>query len=164
MTTAILRSLFFVLIFTASFASADHSDDSAFGQIKKIDLSEEPKTNPDHILMALKLNKVRAGKLAQVTIYQFSKRVRIDFDGGLPKGEYTLAVAGSCSAKHSAFKELHKFTSNNSNVQTEKSLQKYSLFPMNGYTALVGKSLALFRRTPALMIDCETIKNSTEEN
>jgi hypothetical protein len=162
MTTAILRSSLLALIFAASFASADHSDDSAFGQIKKIDLSDEGKSNPDHILMALKLNKVRAGMLGQVTIYQFSKRVRIDFDGGLPKGEYTLAVANNCSAKRSAFKDLHKFTSNSSHVQTEKSLPGYSLFPMDGHTALVDKSLALFRKTPAQMIDCETIKNSAE--
>jgi hypothetical protein len=153
-----MRSIVIVLVTLLSLNAFADDTDANFGQIKKIDLGDEAPQEPNHILLMMKLYKVNPGVLAQVTLYQFSKRSRIDFDGGgLPRTEYSLSVASSCSA--SKWTELHHFKPTEAHVQTEKSLPDWSLrIPVNGKRVLLGKSLALFRVKPHLMIDCQIIK------
>ena len=137
-------------------------------QVKEIDLSEErpgPANGlkiPNHILLMLDLNKVKAGQLAKVVFYQFSKRVRVEFEAaGLPKGEYILAVAAKCSPAQfgKSWTELHRFKSDAQQIQTEKSLPKATLREGKAdLLVLGGKSLGLFRVKPAQLVDCKAIE------
>jgi len=153
-----MRAILILLLTVLSLNAFGDDGDANFGQIKKIDLGEDQPQAPNHIVMMMKLQKVNPGVLAQVTLYQFSKRSRIDFDGGgLPRTEYSLSVAASCSA--GKWTELHHFKATESHTQTEKSLPDWNLREAaKGKSVLEGKSLALFRVKPRLMIDCQVIK------
>src|SRR5665213_2264461 len=156
----LFRFFIFVAIFSVPATWADDSD-SNFGSIKKIDLSDEAPQAPDHLMITMNLNKVKPGMLGQVILYQFSKRVRLEFEaGGLPKGEYALAVATKCSNGDykKGWTEVHRFTSNSAHIQTEKSIPKASLEAKPGFQVLTGKFLGLFRMKPQLLIDCQPIK------
>jgi len=131
------------------------ADDTGFGSIKKIDLGEDRPQGPSHVVVTMNLGKVKPGRLGQVIVYQFSRKVRVDFEGDLPKGDYSLRVASSCAGAN-GWSELHRFTSNSTHIQTEKSLLKASLNEAKpGFLKLMGKSLALYRG--AQQIDCKTI-------
>jgi hypothetical protein len=131
--------------------------DANFGSVHKIDLADEGPQSPNHLLLSINLKRVKPGALGQVIIYQFSKRVRIEFEaGGMPKGEYTLAVSPTCAQPH--WTELHRFTVTSDHIQTEKSLPKVSLRDAKpGLLVLTGKSLGLFRVKPHQLIDCKPI-------
>jgi hypothetical protein len=160
----LLRTILILGALYGGIAQAADDTDSNFGQIKKIDLGDETKPAPNHLLLTMNLNKVKAGMLGQVIFYQFSKRVRLEFDaGGLPAGEYTMQLASSCTGR--SWTELHRFKSTSAHVQTEKSLPKYSLGEAKpGFTLLMGKALALFRVQPRLMVDCKTIVAAKDDD
>ena len=142
-------------------AGADDSD-ANFGSIKKIDLSDDKPASPNHTLIMLNLKKVKPGMLGQIILYQFAKRMRLEFEAdGLPKGDYVLAVAPKCTAGDlgKAWTELHRFKSTSAHLQTEKSLTTTSLHESKPNTiTLAGKSLALFKIKPPLMVDCKLIE------
>lgn len=149
-----------ILQLSASFAQS-------IGTIQKLDLSDDRPPDPTYRLIILDVKKLKnSGARGHIILRQFSNRVRVEFDGaGLPKGEYTIALAPDCSMARQEvssgsyknnFKELHRFPSKTSHVETEKSQPKAKLADMDG------KSVALFRAGKSAMttIDCRPVVGS----
>jgi hypothetical protein len=155
-----MRFLLLLLSMTLAIHAWADDSDSHFGSVQKIDLGDEGPKSPNHLLLTMNLKKVKPGALGQVIIYQFSKRVRLEFEaGGMPRGEYAMAVSSSCSlADYGKWTELHRFKVTSDHIQTEKSLPKASVREAKpGILVLVGKSLGLFRVKPHQLIDCKPI-------
>lgn len=120
----------------------------SFGSVQKLDLDDERPPDPKFRLLVMNLKKLKATR-GNIILRQFSKRVRVEFDGaGLPNGKYSIALSAKCpdvtgplsrKSYEKGWTELHQFPSTSSHVETEKSLPTASLKDMES------KSLSFFR-------------------
>jgi hypothetical protein len=136
----------------------------SIGTIKTTDFENaKPKTDlPDSKIIDMNLKKFRNAD-GHAILRQFPNRIRVEFEGSrLPFGTYTLARSESCSKSptvssaryKSAFKELHRFKSDQAHIATEKSLPKMTLAEFQG------KGLNLFKvgADKYELIDCKPVE------
>lgn len=145
--------------------------DSGITSIHQIDLTQDGPKKPNFVLMHMNVGKLKArNSRGHVILRQFSKRVRAEFESeNLPRGQYALAVASSCSPGgrtlasdryQKSWTELHRFKVESTHTQTEKSLPKAALHePVGEQTVLAGKALGFFKvnKGKLELIDCKPI-------
>lgn len=159
---------FLSLLVFGTLAAFPEANAQTVGTIRKLDFDAPNK--PDEATYKVVQFKITKPNVAQahVILRQFSRRVRVEFEGsGLPKGQYAIAISSGCekgqvkAARYkSVWRELHRFESNPVNIATEKSLPGASLRDPASETRLEGKALALFKvsRGNYAVLDCQVVR------
>ncbi|NJL23784.1 MAG: hypothetical protein HC902_00435 [Calothrix sp. SM1_5_4] len=73
----------------------------SMGTIRPLDFENEKPAEDSYKLIEFNFKKLKIPKAyGNSIVRQFSRRVRLEFEAaGLPKGSYTLAVAGRCAGR-----------------------------------------------------------------